>query len=118
VNAFKAVCIPSPGGLAVKSATDTSISFIWLDRSSFETSFHFRYRPSGSTAQGTLVSLPANTASYTVTNLTPGALYDFTVQACDSLGCSALSNLVTAKANFYRLNATMQGTGRITLISP
>jgi thermitase len=114
VNARKAVCIPSPGGLAVKSATDTSISFIWLDRSPFETSFHFRYRPTGSTSQGTLVTLPANTTSYTVTNLSPGVSYDFTVQACDSLGCSALSNLVTARANFYRLNTTMQGTGRIT----
>jgi hypothetical protein len=114
VNAFKAVCIPSPAGLAVTTATDTSISFSWLDRSPFETSFRFWYRPHGSTSQGTLATLPANTTSYTVTNLTPGALYDFQVQACDARGCSALSNLVTAKANFYRLNTTMQGTGRIT----
>jgi hypothetical protein len=115
INAFKAVCLPSPGGLAVTSAADTSISFNWLDRSPFETSFRFRYRPHGTTSE-TTVTLPANTTSYTVTNLTPGTAYDFYVLACDSRGCSDPSNVVTAKANFYRLSTTMQGTGRITSI--
>jgi hypothetical protein len=113
VNAFKAACLPSPGGLAVTSASDTSISFSWLDRSPFESSFLFRYRLHGATTE-TTVTLPANATSYTVMNLTPGATYDFYVLACDARGCSDPSNIVSAKANYYRLTTTMQGYGKIT----
>jgi hypothetical protein len=115
INAMQAVCLPNPNGLSITTVTDTSMSFIWNDRSTTETSFEFAYRPAGGAWQ--TATLPANSTSsmtYTVTGLTPLATYEFHVRACDAQGCSIWSNTVTGRPNAFQLHVFYTGTGRVS----
>jgi thermitase len=112
VNAFRSVCITRPNGLAAISTTASSITVQWNDRS-LETSFQFAYRLHGSGGLTTQI-LPANTTQYTATGLTAGVPYDFMVAACDAVGCSPFSDVLTTQANVYRLFISMTGFGRVT----
>jgi thermitase len=115
INAKQAVCLPNPTGLSITTVTDTSMSFIWNDRSTTESSFEFASRPAGGAWQ--TVTLPANSTSsmtYTVTGLTPLATYEFHVRACDAQGCSFWSNTVTGRPNAFQLHVFFTGTGRVS----
>jgi thermitase len=112
LNAGDAVCVYKPTGLRVATAQIDSLTLAWNERSLAETHLLFEWTPVGST-QTQSISLPPNTSSYTVRNLPTGVMYNFQVRACDAGGCSDISNVVTARANAYRLAAFKTGYGRI-----
>jgi len=112
LNADRATCFARPTELRLSSSTDTSMFFQWRDNSFNETRFEFERRPAGGT--WSTVTLAPNATSLTVVGLPTGAAYEFRVRGCDARGCSDYSNVVAAKANSWRLNVLVSGTGKVT----
>lgn len=97
------VIIPNaPGDLRLDPVPTTNTIFLrWNDNSTDEDVFYVdRKFVSDSNYAGTLhwAQLPANTTTFTDTNVVAGQHYDYRVQACNSAGCSmtSRSDVVTA----------------------
>jgi thermitase len=111
VNAFRAVCVPTPNALAVAGVTDSTISLSWYN-GGFWSRIEFLSAPSGS-GNWTAVTLPKTASAYTASGLIPGASYDFKVRGCEGTDCSAWSSTVSARANWQRLNVAVRGFGKV-----
>jgi thermitase len=112
INALRAVCLTPPSGLRVTTVTDSTLGFVWGD-AGVVTQYKFSYRLSNTANTPTDVILPGNTVQYTVSGLQPNVSYDFWVAACDAGECSAPSNVVHARTNFFRLTTTIGGYGKV-----
>jgi hypothetical protein len=73
-------------------ASATSVTLKWLDVFETETKFRVQHRLAGATAWTTKDNLAANTATYTVTGLTTGHLYEFRVDAYQGTTASKIIN--------------------------
>lgn len=95
----------APTSFTATVAGENTVNFAWTDNSSVETQYFLLSRVSGTTQWQLLVSLAANTTSHSLTNITPGATYDFAVmanyrRATDDEVQSAASNVVTRTVPF------------------
>ena len=89
-----AVAPPAPTNLAVAAASGTELDLTWTSNSPYATGYILQ-RKIGTGAWVSLPTLPSGSTSYNDTGLTPSTLYSYQVQAIDSAGGSAFSNLVS-----------------------
>ena len=94
---------PPSGGKPAKAtnlqgvaASSTSVDLTWTDNANNETEFRVEVKAPGS-AFKVVQTLPANTTSTTVTDLQPGKIYLFRVQARNGKKVSAYSNQAKVK---------------------
>ncbi|HEX2916852.1 MAG TPA: fibronectin type III domain-containing protein, partial [Chloroflexia bacterium] len=88
-----------PSNLSATPVSSSQINLSWQDNSSIEEHFVVSRRQAGSPTFTPLVTLPANTTSYSDTSgLAPGTYYDYQVTATCTTGCAnfAPSNIATA----------------------
>jgi hypothetical protein len=105
--------IPGPHDLRLGAQTPTSIQLMWNDTVLFETSYQVWRRPAGAT-YWTVVTLPANTSTWTDTGLNIGAGVTYKARACYDGGCLAFSDQVTGHAGWKKLTVTRSGKGTVT----
>jgi hypothetical protein len=92
-----ATSVPNaPSNLRITSITGTRINLQWTDNSDNENSFRVEKLKPGGGFWTSVVTLPANTVTYSVQNLTPNTQYTFRVLATNFQGDSGPSNSVTA----------------------
>jgi hypothetical protein len=113
INALGAACFPSPTGVRAGTVTSTSIQIRWQDNTPGETRFEVAYGPSGGPATS-VVTLPANTESFTHSGVPAGARFTYQVRACDALGCSPFSSAITLESNVRVLTVLRSGSGKVT----
>ncbi len=87
----------APSGLAASAASTSQINLTWSDNSNSETAFKVE-RAAASSGPWTelTTTLPANTTSYSATDLTASSTYYFRVRASNSAGDSAYTATVSA----------------------
>ncbi|MFZ4708128.1 MAG: fibronectin type III domain-containing protein, partial [Bacteroidales bacterium] len=86
----------TPSGLAATSAGTSSINLKWVDNSTNETSFVLMQSSSSGGIFNKLITIPANTTSYTDTGLGSSATYYYKIQATNTGGNSSWSNIASA----------------------
>jgi len=98
-NATTASSTPpaSPTNLVAAVSGCNSIRLNWIDRSANETGFEIRRSNTIYGTYTTIATLPANTITYTNTNLKTGQRYYYIVRAINSVGNSAWSNKANAR---------------------
>lgn len=84
-----------PSGLQMASAAEQSVTLRWTDESSREEGYTLRYREKG-TKRATLVPLPANTRTHTLSSLKVGTAYEVQVRAFDGKTASRYTPVQTA----------------------
>jgi thermitase len=112
VNALNAVCFPRPQNVRAGTVGATSIQLLWTDTTPGETRFEVGYTPTGGGVFSS-ASLPANSQTFTH-SVAPGARFDYQVRACDALGCSDWTNVLTLESNVRVLSVLRTGNGTIT----
>jgi fibronectin type 3 domain-containing protein len=94
------VTIPaSPTGLVAGATSPTSVTLVWQDVATDETS----YEVERSTASGSFVRVATfgpNSTAYTSDNLTENTLYAFRVRAINAAGASPYSNVASVTTPF------------------
>jgi hypothetical protein len=80
----------APTGLAVRSILANAVSLLWDDNSSDETAFEIWRSDGGQWMRVGVV--PANTTTFTDSNLTPGTRYSYGVRASNDFDASLWSN--------------------------
>ena len=89
----------APAGLTAVPTSDTQIVLNWSDASSDESGFVVEYASGpyyySDMPYFQIARVGANVTSYTVTNLTPGAVYYYRIRAVNADGPSAYSNVAT-----------------------
>lgn len=87
----------APSGLAASAASTSQINLTWSDNSNNETAFKVE-RAAASSGPWTelTATLPANTTSYSATDLTASSTYYFRVRASNSAGDSAYTATASA----------------------
>lgn len=86
----------APTNPGVVSATDTAITWSWLDNASIETGFPV-YCGAGETAPNAALSTaPANATQWTTSSLTPNTRHAFQVAAVCDRGLSERTSTITA----------------------
>ena len=86
-----------PTGHSLGAITNTSISMSWVDNATTEQSNVVAYTQEG-TNNWQVISLPANTTTWTHTGLYGGPRWVYFVQACNGALCSQWSDGVVARA--------------------
>ncbi|MEK7212659.1 MAG: fibronectin type III domain-containing protein, partial [Patescibacteria group bacterium] len=87
--------IPNPPSGLTASASGSSVYLAWTDNSSNETDFKIHKRLSGSaTWNWTGSSAGSNVTSWTIAG-EPNGTYEYHVTACNTYGCSGMSNIAT-----------------------
>lgn len=82
--------VPSiPGGFTVQAVSPTSVTFTWLADTG-ATFYQIMNQTTGQT------SAPIQGTQATLSGLTPNNRYSFTLEACNSVGCSGPSTLIQA----------------------
>lgn len=112
INALNAVCFPVPGNLHTGTVSGSSIQLLWSDTTPGETRFELSKQIVGSPSP-TIITVGANTTSYTDSGLSPGANIDYRIRACDGLGCSDWSGVLHARTG-AKLTVTISGHGKVT----
>lgn len=114
----------APANLVAKPAGTSSINLTWADNSTNETSFVIMQSSTSGGVFNKLITIPANTTSYTDTGLGSSATYYYKIQATNSGGNSTWSNQASAKTDTppatipaapSNLIATSTGTSVINL---
>ncbi len=85
---------PAPTNLAVTAASGTELDLNWTSNSPYASGYILQ-RQIGNGPWVSLPTLPSGTTSHDDTGLTPDTLYSYQVQAIDSAGGSAFSNVVS-----------------------
>jgi FtsP/CotA-like multicopper oxidase with cupredoxin domain len=94
-NATTPGIIPAaPTNLRVTGRTRTSISLAWTDNATNESGFYIQRR-NGAGVWAIIVTLPANTTTYTNTGLTPNKSYLYRIAAYNADGTTGYTNAVT-----------------------
>ena len=89
--------IPAAPSNLIATATGTSvINLTWTDNATNETSFVLQRSLSSGSGFATIATLAANTTSYSNTGLNSSTTYYYKVQAANSIGSSAWSNVANA----------------------
>jgi hypothetical protein len=83
---------PSPTGLTATAASAWQINLAWTDTSTNETEFVVRRGTAPGGLYSAIANLPANTTSFSDTNLAPNTTYYYVVRARNGTGASANSN--------------------------
>jgi fibronectin type 3 domain-containing protein len=86
----------TPSGLVATAAGTSSINLTWSDNSTNETSFVLMQSSSAGGIYNKLITIPANTTSYTDTGLGSSATYYYKIQAANAGGNSSWSNTASA----------------------
>jgi hypothetical protein len=86
----------APSGLLAQSGAPTSVTLTWSDNSRNETSFEIE-RSIDKSAWKLLVSVGANTNSYSDTTVVKNKSYSYRVRAVNAVGKSDFSNTVSVK---------------------
>jgi hypothetical protein len=87
----------APSNLAATSAGTTSINLTWTDNSTNETGFVLMQSSTSGGIFNKLITIPANTTSYTDAGLNSSATYYYKIQATNAGGNSVWSNEASAK---------------------
>lgn len=95
VNITGAGAVPAAPTNLSASISASAVSLSWNDNATDELDYKVFRRLSGSTAWELLATLGVNAVSYTDSGLA-GGVYEYHVNACNSYGCSADSNIATA----------------------
>lgn len=97
-NTVGAVAISTPSGLSANAISAAQIQLSWIDNSSAESRYVVERSPDGQEATYAVIApnLPANTANFTDSGLTPGTPYWYRVRAETEIGKSSYSNTATA----------------------
>ena len=98
-DAIKFVRAPAPvapNGLTATAQTAFRIALSWTDNSTNETSFVIARSTTSGGPYTDIVTLPANTTSYTNTSLTANTTYYYVVRAVNGSGASANSAQASA----------------------
>jgi thermitase len=119
INAARAVfCFPAPSNLRRGTVTASSVQILWNDTTPSESRFEVNHRPHGTGGWSPVVPAPAaNSTSWTHSGLVNGARYDYRVRACDAVGCSAWSNIVSIHVGGKTLSVKATGV-RVTSNPP
>jgi hypothetical protein len=100
-NAQTAACSTpppaAPSNLIVTAASSTQINLTWTDNSNNETNFQIERSPDGTNGWTPLGTVGANVMSYANSSLTCGTTYYYRVQAFNTSGNSAYSNVASAQ---------------------
>jgi hypothetical protein len=86
----------TPSGLVATSAGTSSINLNWIDNSTNETGFVLMQSSSAGGIFNKLITIPANSTSYTDTGLGSSATYYYKIQATNTGGNSSWSNIASA----------------------
>jgi hypothetical protein len=86
----------SPSSLVATAAGTSSINLTWADNSTNETGFVLMQSSSSGGMYNKLITIPANTTSYTDTGLGSSATYYYKIQATNAAGNSSWSNVASA----------------------
>jgi hypothetical protein len=86
----------APSNLVATSAGTSSINLTWTDNSTNETSFVLMQSSTSGGIFNKLITIPANTTSYTDVGLGSSATYYYKIQATNAGGNSAWSNEASA----------------------
>jgi Secretion system C-terminal sorting domain len=86
----------APSNLAISNFTNKTISMIWSDNSGNETHFIIERSVDDYSYFNVSNNLPANTTSFTSTELFSGLKYYYRAKACNGTCCSAYSNVSNA----------------------
>jgi hypothetical protein len=89
----------APSNLVAISAGTTSIKLTWTDNSTNETSFVLMQSSTSGGIFNKLITIPANTTSYTDVGLGSSATYYYKIQATNAGGNSTWSNEASAKTD-------------------
>lgn len=97
------------------SAATGDMGLTWTDNSSNETKFNIERSPDGTTGWVIIDSTLANVAGYTNTGLLPSTQYYYRVNACNSGGCSAYSNVANGTTLANAIESTSSLDNRISV---
>jgi fibronectin type 3 domain-containing protein len=86
----------APTNLLATAISSSQIALSWTDHSTIESGFQI-YRSRNGVTFGLLATVPANVTTHTDNGLAPITTYYYRVQAYNSRGNSALSNVTSAK---------------------
>lgn len=90
--------VPSaPTGLTATGVSASAIHLTWTDTASNEQNVRIERCLGGRCTPGYLTSVPADTTSYTDTGLVRSTTYRYRLQACNAVGCSAYTPIVSVK---------------------
>lgn len=89
----------APSNLAATPAGTTSINLTWTDNSTNETGFVLMQSSTSGGIFNKLITIPANTTSYTDAGLGSSATYYYKIQATNAGGNSVWSNEASAKTD-------------------
>jgi len=120
VNATTQTAPPAaPSNLSATPASTTQINLTWTDNSGNEQGFYLERAPGGTTDFSQIVSLSANTTSYSNTGLTASTSYNYRIRSYNAGGTSAYSNTATATTNTAAtvptISAPATSTGTFTV---
>jgi hypothetical protein len=87
----------APSGLAaaIKSKPSLRVNLTWVDNSTNETGFRIERSTDGGVTWSLLATVGANVTSYSDTNVTKGSSYSYRVYACNGVGNSSYSSVVS-----------------------
>ena len=106
-----------PAALVVTGTTDTSVSFSWAPVTG-ATYYQITTQPPGATGGGQVLSNITGTTA-TVSGLSPNTQYQFSLQACNSVGCSNPSGLTMATTSTSTTTTTPTAVQLVSIsISP
>jgi len=111
----------APSGIVASAASSSQIDVLWVDNSSNEDTFVVSRSSSSNGTYTDVGTVPANTATFASTGLSPATTYFFKVRAVNAGGVSALNGPASATtlplppAAPSGLVATAAGTSQINL---
>jgi hypothetical protein len=108
--------LPQPSGMNAVTAGNRQVDLTWIYDSPFESGFNLQ-RKTGSGSFVDLVTLGADTISYSDTTAVPGTQYIYRVRAYDGGGSSEWSNEAGAVTKIYAYLALYSGQIAIIEIS-
>ena len=117
-NTSTAVPMCAPTSLAATVPLTSQIDLTWTDNSTKENNFELCRSQNGITFSA-VVTLPANTTSYSDTGLQEATIYWYKVRVTNSTGVSSFSNTVSASTKPLSpssLNAQPQSASSIKLV--